>query len=272
MLRTGMNMLSIVLCLALSGGVGSAYADAEGLAFAEKVYQRADGDDYAAFTIMTLSGGGRDRVRKMYTYRWDAEGRGNAKTMLRFVAPGDVAGTGLLTIDYADKDDSDQWVFLPALGRERRISSQRKGGRFVGSDIFYEDLRDRHPGKDQHRLLGNEALNGVELVRIESIPVDKSNSVYSRRLAWVNPDMLVPMRIDYFESGTQQPSKRFEVQRVGKVSGFWTILESTMTDLKGGTSTRLVDEKSTYNQGIPEKLFTSRYLRQESRLEKQWRP
>lgn len=266
------NTLFIITWLLSWGGAGSAFADAEGSAFAHKVHYRPNGDDYVALTTMTLSGGGRDRVRKMYMYRWDGKQLGDTKAMVRFIEPGDIAGTGLLTLDYADKEDSDQWVYLPALGKERRISSQRKSGKFVGSDLYFEDMRDRDPGKDDHTIIGKEMINGKQLIKMESVPAREQNSVYSKRIGWIDPDTLVPMRLDYYVDGGSEPVKRFEVLRVEKVNGFWTSIERTMTDLQGGTSTRLVDAKPTYDQGIPEKLFSARYLRQESRLEKKWRP
>ena len=65
-----------------------------------------------------------------------------------------------------DSRDADQWIFLPAIKRARRISSSRKGGHFVGSDIFYEDLRDRKVAKDTHNIIGKEKVNGLETIFI----------------------------------------------------------------------------------------------------------
>jgi len=165
---------------------------------------------------------------------------------------------------------SDQWLFLPAAQRVRRISSENRGGSFVQSELWFEDLEDREPHKDSHRLLGEDSYEGTEVKLLESVPVDAGNSVYSKRLSWVHPDTHIPLRIDFYQDG-DEPVKRLTVERIERIQGYWTVMSSTMTDLRQGRTTRLEVEEVVYDQGLPRDLFTSRALSDPSR-ETDYRP
>lgn len=245
----------------------------DGLDLANKIHYRPRPADQASFSVMTLSGAGVDRVRELYQYRQDGAKRGDTATLIRFVNPRDIAGTGLLTNDFAGSDDSDQWVYLPAAGRERRISSDRKGGKFLGSDFYFEDLRDRDPRKDNHRILGQTELDGKKMWQLESVPLDPDNSVYSKRIGWIDPVTYTPMRLDYYVRGTDTPVKRWLVNKIERLGAFWVVTDRTMTDLQSGTSTRLVDVRTLADQGMDPNLFSRRALVDRAQqMEKKWRP
>ncbi|OOG27247.1 outer membrane lipoprotein-sorting protein [Thioalkalivibrio denitrificans] len=239
--------------------------DGAGKRLAQQVYNRPDGDDMTTRGTMVLEEQGRSpRVRQMITYRLDV-GYGEVWTLIRFTSPSDIADTGLLTLDHAD-GSSDQWLYLPALDRSRRIPSARKGGRFVGSDIFFEDLQDRKVDMDHHRILGDEEIFGVPTRILESVPVDPGNSTYGRRVSWVHEQSLLPLRIDFYAPGRDDaPVKRMEVHRLEQVQGFWTVMDSTFTDLGSGHSTRVVVDEALYDRRLPQSLFTSQSLEDPAR-------
>ena len=251
--------------------IGStALADDAGLALAQRVYDRADGDDATSVVTMSLIAEGRSpRERRMVLYRQSAES-GDVSTLIRFTDPADIAGTGLLTLDAAD-GASNQWIYLPAMQRVRRVDSNRKGGRFVNSDYYFEDLRDRKPTMDTHRLIGRETLDGVACEVLESVPVEAGNSVYLRRVSWIDPVSLLPLRVDFYEKNAKQPAKRLEVAAREQVQGYWTVTDSTMTDLRSGHRTRLAVERIAYDRDLPARLFSSKALEDE-RGEKEFRP
>lgn len=247
-----------------------ARADAAGDQLAQRVYDRPNGKDSTAVSTMTLTEKGHSpRIRQLVTYRLEKT-RGEVAALIRFTEPGDIAGTGLLTLDHA-AGETDQWIYLPAMERVRRISSSRKGGRFVGSDYYYEDLRDRKVAQDQHRIIGREAVNGVACEILESIPVEADSSVYAKRLSWIDPAKLIAMRIDFYEKGPEQPTKRWLLKKLEKIQGYWTVLDSVVTDLESGHQTRLAVEKILYDRRLPQQLFSSRALEDES-LEEDYRP
>jgi hypothetical protein len=256
----------LIVGLALLPAMPSFANDAEtrGREIARQVYERADGADMTAVGSMVLTEAGRAaRVRQLITYRLDP-GAGETRSLIRFTAPADIKETGLLTVDRTD-GASDQWVYLPALDRSRRIPATRKGGRFVASDIFYEDLQDRPVTHDAHRWLGREDFAGAQVDVLESIPVDKDNSVYGKRVSWVHPGILVPLRVDYFRAGAGEPFKRLTVQRVEQVQDYWTVMESVMEDLESGHQTRMALDRVIYDRDLPQELFSVQTLEDSAR-------
>jgi len=236
------------------------YAYESGLELATAVSNRPDGKNSFSNSIMALvEKGHKPRLRQMLTFRLD-EPNGNILSMIRFKKPLDIKDTGLLTIDYPSDRDSDQWIFLPAVKKSRRISSKRKGGRFVGSDIFYEDLRDRSVSDDVHRILKREKLKGMETIVLESIPKIKDNSVYDKRISWIHKNTLIPVRIDFYQNGERKPVKRSRVKKMEKKQGFWTVMTAITQDLKTLHETHIQINEILYDKMVPSELFTQKYL------------
>jgi hypothetical protein len=241
-----------------------------GLELAKRVYERADGKDAATLARMILAEPGQSpRERRLYSYAAD-RGTHERWSLMRFIEPADVEGTGLLTIDYPG-DENDQWLYLPALDRVRRIASSRKGGRFVGSDFYYEDLRDREPEMDRHTIAGKSKVGKIPCTQLVSVPVDPDNSVYSKRVSCIHPDILVPLQVEFYEGRSERPTKRLSARRLKKIQGYWTVLDSRMEDLESGHTTRLVTEAIKYDQGLPDRLFNRQAL-SDDRMEQQYRP
>jgi hypothetical protein len=264
------GLLLGLLGLILTLGAFQAQADTVGDGLAQRVYDRPNGKDATSLVAMVLQAPGRaPRERKMLVYRLDGKG-GDVASLIRFLEPADIEGTGLLTLDKAN-GDSNQWVYLPAMDRVRRIDSGRKGGRFVNSDYFYEDLRDRKVDQDVHALVGKESVSGVMCEILESTPTDAGNSVYTKRRVWVDPVTALPMRVDYFGRDPEQPSKRLEVLKRDRKQGYWTVMDSVMTDLGSGHKTRLTVEWIRYDRRLPASLFTTQTLEDES-AEEEYRP
>ena len=237
----------------------STYAYESGAELAQAVYDRPDGDNVYSHGVMVLvEKGHKPRVRQMYSFREDRK-NGDIVSMIRFEKPAEIKNTGLLTIDYAIDKDTKQWINLPAIHKARRISSSRKGGHFVGSDILYEDLRDRKVSADHHKLLGEDKMNGIKVLKLESIPVKADNSVYSKKISWINPKSLVALRVDFYQRGNK-PVKRTLVKKLKKKQNFWTILDSVAIDLKTQHKTYLKMDTVLYDKVIPTDLFSLRYL------------
>ena len=262
-LRSLLSVGMLGLGLAMSGGADAGAAEDAGVKLAQAVYDAPHGDDFASRAEMTLTEKGRaPRQREMYTLRVD-RGGGERWSLTRFTSPSDIKGVGLLTKDHPG-DENDQWLYLPALDRVRRVSSSRKGGRFVGSDLFFEDLRDREVGMDAHRFEGEEKIGKLVCKVLVSTPVDPDNSVYTKRVSWIHPATLVPLRVDLYQAHSKQPVKRLSVKRIKRIQGFWTVLDSSMEDLETGHETRIIQSAVKYNQKIPDRLFTSQALADDS--------
>ena len=248
---------------------GSEDPHAAGLALAQRMFDRPSGRDLAVRATMVLVEPEHDpRVREYYMFNYDQGD--DLRSLMRFSSPPDVAGVGLLVHNHPT-GGSEQWLFLPVGERVRRISPARRGGRFVASDLYYEDLQDRRPEMDRHKLKGETELNGTKTLVLESIPVDSSNSVYSKRVTWVHPTTLLPLRIDFYEEGRDEPSKRWETHRIERIQSYWTNMDFSVTDLRTGHQSRLTVKDIVYDQDIPLSFFTEPTLL-DSELEVQYRP
>lgn len=248
-------LLPLLALIAGTAAAGGPYAD--GQALAQAVYDRPNGDDSIVAGKMILTESGKEpRVRDLYTFAKD-KGGGQVMNLIRFLTPADVTDVGMLTVDYPGAK-SDQWLYLPALGKVRRVPSERQGGRFVGSDLYNEDLKDREPDLDTHTIVGEEKYKGVDTTVLESVPVDPSNSSYDKRVSWINTDILIPVRVDFYQNG--QLIKRAEALRIEKKQGYWTVMEQKMTHLDSDHSTRTTVEQIRYDLGLPDEVFTQQVL------------
>lgn len=268
-LRKPLETLRFLLFAAAVCVAAAAEAD-EGTALAQTVYGRPAGSDLTTVSRMELIEKGRaPRVRELIAYRAKRPG-GETAHLIRFTEPTDVAGTGLLSVDKAD-GSNEQWLYLPALDRVRRIAGDRKGGRFVGSELYYEDLQDRQPTRDRHRLVGKDTVDGVPCELLESVPLDKTDSVYRKRVSCVDRSTALALRVDYFEHDDNAPSKRWLIVAKKKHKSYWTVTDSRMIDLASGRETRMLVEEALYDRKLPAKLFTSQALADEN-LEAEHRP
>jgi len=258
------------LCALLAVLAWPAAAESPGERLARQVYDRPDGDDVVIRAKMVLTQPGHSpRERAMFTYAKDNEA-GDFWSLVRFTAPADIRDTGLLSISLANGEES-QWIYLPALGRNRRIPANRQGGRFVGSDLYYEDLQDRKVEKDHHEVKGQGEVAGLECTVLESVPKDRSSSAYDRWVSCIHPQILITLETEFYEGGKREPTKRLTVRKVQKIQGYWTVVDSTMKDLESGHETRIAVQAIGYDQGLPDELFSPRAL-QDPSIEERYRP
>jgi len=244
----------LIFCL-----ITLSHAFKNGTELAQAAYDRPDGENaFSRGAMILIEKGHKPRVRQMYTFREDRD-TGDIVSLIRFKKPAEIKNTGLLTVDFSSGKETDQWIYLPLIKRARRISSSRKGGRFVGSDIFYEDLRDRKVSADKHTLLGKEKVNGITALKLESVPFDKESSTYSKKISWIHPANLIALRVDFYQ-GEKKPIKRTLVKKLEKKQGFWTIMDSVAIDLKTLHETHLKMETVVYDQDISSDMFSLRYL------------
>ncbi len=222
-----------------------------------KVYHRPVGKDSQAEARMILidpRGHQKERKMKIFT-REDEKAR---YTLIRFLYPKDIAGTAFLSIAH-HKGKEEQFLYLPALKRTRRIAGSFRFHRFVNSDFFYEDLERHYPPKYHHQLLKEETFRGEPCWVLKSWPQKKKDSIYGYWIQWITKAGFLPVRVDYYDRKGRL-WKRFSSSRWEKIDGYWTILESTMEDLKKNHKTVLKIDKIIYDQGLNPGLFTRRSL------------
>jgi outer membrane lipoprotein-sorting protein len=120
---------------------------------------------------------------------------GDSKTVIRFTAPAEVKGVALLVVNHPDRS-SDQWMWTPAIGRDRRIALQDRSTRFFGTDFSVEDLEERDVNQYDYRLMGEESIDGTPCWIIEATPREAKVSQYTRSKVWVRKDNYVPIQYE----------------------------------------------------------------------------
>jgi outer membrane lipoprotein-sorting protein len=185
---------------------------------------------------------------------------GDSRMVLRFNTPPEVKGVALLVVNHPDRA-SDQWMWTPAIERDRRIALQDRSTRFFGTDFSFEDLEERDVSQFEYSLLGEEAVDGAPCWRIQSIPRDGKVSQYTRSIVWIRKDNYTPARIEsYIED---QAVRRMNYGDIQNVQGIWTARVLEMSDLRRGSRTRLTLDKLEYNVPLKEEEFTLQALRRQ---------
>jgi outer membrane lipoprotein-sorting protein len=210
----------------------------------------------ARMVITAKNGSTTERVIDQYG---KDDTHGKSRTVIVFQQPASVRGTRFLTLENATGDD-DQWIFLPSLGKVRRISSSEGGNSFMGTDMSYADLSStgRDVDEDTHTLLREEPYEGAACYVIESIPKD-STYQYTKMLFWIDKTTLVNYKIEaYDRRGTLV--KTLVSSGFRDVQGFLTPQQLQVTTIAAGTFTTVYTDIIKYNDPIPESVFTTRYL------------
>ncbi|HUF46999.1 MAG TPA: outer membrane lipoprotein-sorting protein [Vicinamibacterales bacterium] len=248
----------------------TASAASRGTALARQVEARDIGRDARTALRMKLHdrrGRVRERALTVVTMR-GGPGRpvDGDRTLIRFTYPNDIAGTGFLVWDHPDAED-ERFLYLPSLGRTRRIAANETQESFVGSDFTYEDIGGREfddytyailPATGAAAVWRNADGRAHRVQRLESTSRDP-NARFPRIVSLVHTESLVIVGGEIYNR-RDQVQKRFLVKRLERVGGYWTALELEMKDEIEGSRTELVLESVEYNVGLSPDAFTRREL------------
>ncbi|MCD6201637.1 MAG: outer membrane lipoprotein-sorting protein [Bacteroidales bacterium] len=235
-----------------------AQAQLTGRQIIEKVYNRPTGKDQTSELTMTLiNKNGSERIRQLKQFIKD-NGKIKKKIMF-FISPADVRNTSFMNWSYdnSSKPD-DQWIYLPALKKIKRISSESKSDYFMGSDFTYDDLGDRKVDDDTHKLLREESINGVDYYVVQSIPKDP-DYMYSKTITWIRKDNFMGLKKEFYdEDGALL--KMLHVVKFEKVSGILIITHSEMENVQKKHKTIMQLKNVKINTGISDSFFTERMM------------
>ena len=263
-------MHKILLKLLLTGLLGlsisfPAMSALDARQIVQLVNDRDDGDNSSADLTMTLiDKNGNQRQRRIRSFNKD-KGKDRQRIMF-FLAPADVKDTGFLTYDYdAPERDDDQWLFLPALNKTKRIASSDKSGSFMGSDFNYSDMTRRNLDAYDFRLLKEDEVRDRKAWLIEALPKNREEmeeTGYKRSLLFVDQESFVMVRAVHWTLDGNR-LKYQDVPGLEKIEGVWTITRMTMTTKKAKTmlhQTELLFQNTNYNQDLPDDMFSVRRL------------
>jgi len=253
-------MKLILLGIAIFSFIGANNIIAQtGKEIAENVYNRATAKDGESDMKMTLiNKKGNKRVRDLHQYFKDYTDV--EKKTLFFRSPADVKNTSFMNWSYdsADKND-DQWLYLPALKKVKRISSSNKDNEFMGSDFTYADMEKRHPDEDNHKLLKSETMNGEDCWVVEVTPVDEDD-MYSKKITWISKAKLLPMKMDFYDEDGEL-LKALTINKIEKVGGYWVITDELMHNVQKNHKTQILISNMKVDQGLSDSKFSQRAMK-----------
>ncbi len=198
---------------------------------------------------------------KVSLKRWEYRRIGSygaSKAILRFTAPAEVKGVALLIVNHTDRA-SDQWMWTPAIERDRRIAAQDRSTRFFGTDFSFEDLEERDVDQFNYKFLGDDSVDSAACWKIESKPKESKSSQYTSSLVWVRKDNYVVAQIEDYAK--DKLVRRIHYSDFQNVAGIWTPRTVEVYDANRKSRTVLKLEKLEYNLPMKDEDFSLEALR-----------
>ncbi len=256
-----------LFAIAILTGMGAVLSYGEevsGSQIMQRVDDRNDGDDLTQKIYQKLvdrRGGVRERF--ITSFRKDY-GKDN-KSISYFLKPANIRDTALLTYDYDGSErDDDQWLYLPALKKVRRISASDRGDYFMGTDFTFEDIKQTPELEDYNwTLTGSETLDGHDCWVVEGFPKTdelKKNLGYSKTVNFVRKDIDMAIKIDYWDRKGQE-LKHFRILEIKLIDNIWTATSMRMSNIQTGHRTEMLFSGHKYNTGLSDRSFSERMLK-----------
>ncbi|QSZ42594.1 outer membrane lipoprotein-sorting protein [Sulfurimonas aquatica] len=214
-------------------------------------------DSSSEMTMTLINANAQKRIRKMKMQVLEKES--GDKSLMTFLSPADVKGTKFLKYEHIDKDD-EQWLYLPALKRVKRIASKNKSGSFMGSEFSYEDLSSF--SVDKYNFKGDAevvTLDGIEFYKGQRDPISK-NSGYTKQISWVDTKSFLIKKVEYYDR-KHELLKTATFEDYKKISNIWRVGKMTMLNHQNDKQTILVWKNETIRNSLKEKSFHKRILK-----------
>ena len=249
-----MNSTPLFASMVLALAVPAAAQDARQIVAEVQKRSTAKSQQYEGVLRVIDSGGKTSDKRWTYSRIGSA---GSSKAVIRFTAPAEVKGVALLIVNFPDRA-SDQWMWTPAINRERRIATQDRRTRFFGTDFSFEDLEERDVDQHDYVLEGEALVDGEKCWKIRSTPRAGKRSQYTRSTLWVRQGTYTFAQIENFSGETLV--RRLRYGDIANVQGIWTARTLEMHDLTRNSRTILTLESLKYDVPLRDDQFTLQAL------------
>jgi len=242
------------------GGAIAETAEEKGLAIAIEADRRdiGFGDSVATLEMLLRNRQGQESIREMRSHSLEMQNDGD-KSLVIFDRPEDVKNTALLTFTHKVGLD-DQWLYLPALKRVKRISSNNKSGPFMGSEFAYEDLSSQEVEKYTYKYLRDEKLNNEDMFVLERYPVDKKSG-YTRQVVWIDKQEYRPHKIVYYDRKNALLKTLIFSDYKQYLGKYWRAHKMDMENHTTGKSTSLSWENYRFRTGLTDRDFDRNTLK-----------
>jgi hypothetical protein len=251
-------LLLLLACLPFAATAQT--PEEQGLAIATEADRRDKGfgDSSAGMKMILRNRQGDESTREVRVRTLEVEGDGD-KSLSIFDSPADVKGTAFLTFSHVNSPD-DQWLYLPALKRVKRIASKNKSGPFMGSEFAYEDISSDEVDKYTYKYLRDENLDGTGTFVIERYPVDR-NSGYTRQVVWIDKEEYRPWKIDYYDRKNDHLKTLTFHEYRQYLDRYWRAMRYEMLNHQTGKSTTLLWEQYDFRTGLNDRDFDKNSLK-----------
>ena len=255
------NRLLLVLFLMLL--LPNAFAETpeeKGLAIEVEADKRDTGwgDQSADLEMILRNEQGDTSTRTLHINTLEVNGDGD-KSLAVFDSPRDIKGTALLSHTHALKPD-DQWLYLPALKRVKRIASANKAGSFVGSEFAYEDLTSQEVEKYKYKWLRDETLDGHDTFVIERYP-QYEHSGYTREVVWIDKNMYRALKVEFYDRKNELLKTLTLSDYAQYLDKYWRAARMDMVNQQNDRETTLVWKNYKFKNGFTDRDFDQNTLK-----------
>jgi outer membrane lipoprotein-sorting protein len=255
-----MRVLPLLLLLLLPFGLPAQTPEEQGLAIAQEADRRDSGfGDYTSDVKMILKNKhGQESTREIRSRTFEVDGDGD-KSMTIFDKPRDVKGTALLSFTHKEGPD-DQWLYLPALKRVKRIASDNKSGPFMGSEFAYEDISSQEVEKYTYKFLRDDTFDGMDVFVFERYPVDKKSG-YTRQIVWLDKEHYKERKIEFYDRKNALLKTLLFNGYNQYLDQYWRAHDMYMENHQTGKSTKLLQSNYQYRTGLSDRDFDKNSLK-----------
>jgi outer membrane lipoprotein-sorting protein len=249
----------LLILLSLSFSVEGATPEQRGLEIATEAERRDTGfhDSTASMKMLLRNRQGEESTRYIRVRTLEQLDDGD-KSLIIFDQPADVKGTAFLSFTHRTGPD-DQWLYLPALKRVKRISSRNKSGPFMGSEFAYEDISSQELEKYTYKYLRDEPFQGMDCFVIERDPVDEYSG-YTRQEVWIDKAEYRPQQIIYYDRKNAKLKTLLFSDYHQYLGKYWRAHVMDMENHQTGKSTRLTWSDYQFQTGLTERDFNRNNL------------
>lgn len=233
----------------------------KGLEIATEADKRGSGykDSRVSMEMILVNAQGEESQRTLRVITLEGGNGVGDKTLTIFDTPKDQKGTALLTHTHLEKND-DQWLYLPALKRVKRIASKNKSGPFVGSEFSFEDLTPQEVEDYDYEYLGDEVIDGMESFKLKRVPKDK-HSGYTYQIAWLDKKEYRALKVESYDR-KKSLLKTLSTKDWSLYEGkYWRAQATEMVNHQNGKATRLNFDEFEFGVGIKDAKFTKASLK-----------
>lgn len=254
------NLIVGTLALILAAPVFAETPEEKGLRIAQEGENTGEGwvDESSTLKMILINKKGNETVREMHSMATEGS-NDDGKMLMVFDSPRDQKGTALLTHSHPDKDN-DQWLYLPALKKVKKIASKAKSGPFLGSEFSFEDIGGAKIEDYEYKWIRDEELNGRKVWVIEAYPTNKYSG-YTKVVTWIDQEDYRQYKAEFWDR-KKSHLKTMTISGYKKyLDKFWRPAELHMVNHQTGKSTKMQITETKFKQGLQDKDFTKNSLK-----------